>query len=153
MIGTGIDDLHDWLGQPRADVPRPLGYTHGFLEDARIGTDPHESEHYRCRQADRFGSRQTPLPPCDSLAMERRIGIVGVEQQVDVGDDQAFFLRRAFSRKASTSRSSASLFKLVGSIPVLRPMGRALTRNGIFLARRVFPTRPARRAALSVSLN
>src|SRR5438105_12628525 len=84
--------------------------------------------------------------------MKKRGRVVGVEEQIDVSNNHDLANRLVFSRKASTSRSSANWFKLAGSIPVLKPIGFGFTMKG---ARR-FDTRsrerPARNAALSVSL-
>ena len=49
--------------------------------------------------------------------MKRRIRVVGVEQQIDVGDDHGRPAFACFSTKASTSKSSGSRLKPAGSIP------------------------------------
>ena len=59
--------------------------------------------------------------------MKERTRVVSVKEQVDVGNDHAVSARRLFWRKASTSRSSASLLRSAGSKPGRRSSGLALT--------------------------
>ncbi len=105
-----------------------------MVEHTSAGADAHEPEHHHGRQTNRLTTREARLPSRRGRNMMPRAGVVGRQQQIDVRDNHER-CRCCWSRKASASNSSASLLKLVASMPARNPRGRAVTSNGGTLSR------------------
>ena len=155
VIRARFEHLHHTLTQPGTNVGDAFLPGQRVLEGARIGADAHKAEHDDVQESDGFASGQTGLPPCRSPGMKRRLRIVSVEQQVNVGDNH--FVRRVRAarenaEKASASSSSTSWFKLAGSIPCRNPIGFGFTRKATRLSGYGLGFNPLRTAALRVSL-
>ncbi len=103
-----LEHLHGSLTQPGTNVTDCFLAGQGILECARIGADTHKAEQYYVQEADRLGPGQAALPPRRRFGVKRGLRIVGVEEQVDVGDDHFRWRCLVFAEKASTSKSSAN---------------------------------------------
>ena len=152
VVGARGDHLHRRLLEPRAHMSRRFRWRHGIHEGASIGGNADKPESDDMQQPNRFDPGEADLPPTSRFGMGGGTGIVGVEQQVDVGNDHLLPPLRRFASTASSSSSSASLLKPAGSKPARRPSGRALITNGRRVAGAVFRPSAARMAALSVCL-
>ncbi len=153
LSGSTFQVLCTRLPEPRTNLGCGGRRWKRISEGARICNHAHKSENYDLGESDGLNSRQHLLPPFPGLRMTRRGGIATVNQQVDVRNDHR--LRRdcpAFSINASVSSSSANLFKLVGSMPVRRPRGRALTKYGTRFGKACLFRSPSRMAPLMVFL-
>jgi|SRR6516225_939837 hypothetical protein len=122
------------------------------LESPRIGSDAHKAEQYCVRKTYRFGPGETSFPPCRRFSMEWGLGIIAVEQQIDIANYHWRVRRFDLCRKASASSSSANWFKLAGSIPGRKLIAFGFTRKGARFVSFGLPLNPNRTAALRVSL-
>jgi len=87
MLGTGVK--RGYLGQAEPfpnQIDRPFW---GDRSNRRsvLGDDPNESRSHHPRKPDSLSPVGHFLPPVAGLLVEWRILVVGVDQQVDVGDD------------------------------------------------------------------
>ncbi len=92
VTGARINDPNDSALQPRLHMTSCYVNRHHIFEDPRIGPQPNEAKSNYPRQAYRRTAGKTRYPPLARLAMERRRRIVGVDKQVDIGNDQDFTL-------------------------------------------------------------
>src|SRR5579862_630999 len=156
LAEEGFQNPRDGLSQPGANMCRRFRGSHRRLKYAGVRRDADETEYHHRRQADRLVPRQTLLPPRRRFLVKGGVGVVRVDQEVDIGDNHPpFFAARfpGFFRKPSASRSSASLLKRAGSTPARNPRERALITNGTPATGAGLSPRPARKPAFSVSLN
>ena len=58
-------------------------------DDSSIGRDAYEPEERHPCQPHTFASREALVPPCARPRMYRRVGIMRVNEDVDVGQDHA----------------------------------------------------------------
>ncbi len=63
MIGAGNHHLHRGLTQPRANMTGGLRRRHRIGEDTGMRCDAHKTEGNDVQESNRFGARQTGLPP------------------------------------------------------------------------------------------
>ena len=88
-VRTGREQPDGGYGEPLLhDLARPAD-GHGVFAQRGMGHQPNEREHHDPREAHRPGTGQRTFPPLPRSAMVRRRRVVGVDQEVDVGDDHA----------------------------------------------------------------
>jgi hypothetical protein len=84
VIRAWLQHLHRRLPQPGIDVSDGFVAGERVPEGAGIGADPHKAEQNHGQYSNRFGPGQASLPPHRRFGMKNGLGIVGVEQQIDV---------------------------------------------------------------------
>ena len=85
---AGLDHTGRGLSEPRGDCRHGLGSGQRTLEHSRIGRDPQERPERRPSEADKFGPPKRRFQPSPALLMLLRSGMMGVEQQIRIDQDQ-----------------------------------------------------------------
>ena len=102
-----------------------------MLKHRGVRRQTHETDRYDPGNADTLGTFDQSFPPAPSCWVLGCRFVVGVEQQVDVGNDRSRCSSvnlRCFSRKASTSDWSLNWLSFTGSIPGRKPLRSGRTR-------------------------
>ena len=99
-----LQQLHSGMLQPRTGVRDCLSHANWSLHDAPVCHDADETEDGDPGQSHRAGSAESPFPPIAHRVMNRRLGVVGVDQDVDVDKNHL----NSFFSVSSASSSSAS---------------------------------------------
>ena len=107
--------------EPRADPGAGAVHAERVADRRRVGRDPEEAEDRRPGEADRAGAVHQPLPPRAGPPVPARARIVGVHQQVDVGDDHSPSFRTVRSRRRAPAVSPASQSSRSASTPGRTP--------------------------------
>jgi hypothetical protein len=104
MTIARMRDADVWLPQPGACMRASDRRCQGMRHDLSIRREPDEPEDRGPRQTDGLRTVQQAFPPGPGGCVSRRLRVVGMDQQIDVGHDHG----RSFRAASSVSSSSAS---------------------------------------------
>ena len=75
--------------EPRPDASAGAPHVEGIIEDSRLSGDADKTKDRRPRESDADGPIHQGFPPFSRFPVSRKVRIVGVQQQVDVGNDHS----------------------------------------------------------------
>lgn len=87
VIDVWLENSTDFSVEPACHMPGRFRQCHRPNVSAGTGGDADEGEEYRMGQPHRLVAREALLPPLASAGMKRRGIVVGIQQQIGVGDD------------------------------------------------------------------
>lgn len=125
MLPAGVQDGRARLCEPGVDMIERLAGLKRVREDARIRGQPNKREQTDPGERERLRARKPLLQPRARPGMIRRRSVIGVQEQVDVGE---LYLRSSSLRIVSSSSSCpASASARSRSMPGRRFNGRVST--------------------------
>lgn len=89
MILRGFDEMEMRKGKPFFDPAHRVGDRKRIRENFGVGGDPHKAEDHNPGQGDILPPIQTLFPPGPGLDMAGSPEVVGVNQQINVGQNHA----------------------------------------------------------------
>ncbi len=73
--------------EPTLYSPHNVGHRKGPAHDPAVGGDPDEAEKRGPSEPDALGARQTVIPPASRPVVKKRVGVVRVDEQIDIRQD------------------------------------------------------------------
>ncbi len=108
-----VHDVHVRQRQPRLDACHDLADGKGTRHYPAVGRDPDESQYRGPRQANAFGTRQAAIPPLPGGRVHRRVGVMRVNEDVDVGQASLNGMPCSRARCFSSPARSSSMVSVV----------------------------------------
>ena len=80
-----VENADVWLRQPGAHVPARHGNRHRIAQDLTVGRETNEAQQSHPGEAHGLAAVEQPFSPGPRGRMDGGVGVIGVQEQVDVG--------------------------------------------------------------------